>query len=216
MLRTLWVYGSSYRKDDFEWQRAVPVRYGVQCFKWAVCKRLIAKLFYMYCTNCGTKLGNEAKFCTKCGARTDGEVGVATAVSKTDFMGRFFGGRLGRMRYFEGLLFAFLPLLVLVSLWGIINLASPDSGSADTAGALIPLLIVVGLLFFFFLHFSVAIRRCHDFGYSGWLSVCSLIPYLGLIFGLIFLFKKGDDAANKYGSSPVQRSFLEDIFSYKK
>src|ERR1700739_3746003 len=141
----------------------------------------------MYCTSCGNKIADGAKFCMKCGARADGEESTAAvvAVSTKGFIGRFFGGRIGRLRYFLGALVATLPIFFLVSLWGVIRLfqdtfsAGPTIGLASTLiNALIGLLITVTIIFFFVLLEALAIRRCHDFGYSGWWTLCVFVPYI--------------------------------------
>jgi len=47
------------------------------------------------------------------------------------------------------------------------------------------------------------IRRWHDLGKSGWLSLLMLIPLLNLLV-LIFLWvKKGTDGPNAYGDDPL-------------
>jgi uncharacterized membrane protein YhaH (DUF805 family) len=50
---------------------------------------------------------------------------------------------------------------------------------------------------------SVAIRRLHDTGRSGWWILIGLIPLIGFIVLLIFYLEKSDPADNEYGSPPV-------------
>ena len=45
-----------------------------------------------------------------------------------------------------------------------------------------------------------AIKRLHDFGMSGWLSIFLFIPVVGLIFGGGLMLQNGDMKSNKYGS----------------
>jgi uncharacterized membrane protein YhaH (DUF805 family) len=49
---------------------------------------------------------------------------------------------------------------------------------------------------------SVASRRAHDIGQSGWLAALTLIPYLGFIATLVFVFIPGQQGENKYGPDP--------------
>jgi uncharacterized membrane protein YhaH (DUF805 family)/ribosomal protein L40E len=53
-------------------------------------------------------------------------------------------------------------------------------------------------------HFSVFVRRAHDFGSSTSMGVLmgfiTFIPYLGLIPALYMLFKKGDSHTNEFGA----------------
>lgn len=50
---------------------------------------------------------------------------------------------------------------------------------------------------------AVLVRRLHDFGWSGWLMLVSLIPYVGPILLLILTLVRGDDHANSYGPYPL-------------
>lgn len=73
-----------------------------------------------YCTNCGTKNEDEAKFCVGCGARLDETVGLGREMEET-----CLGPR--EKRYFEdcfglpraGTIFG-LVIGVLIILWGLI------------------------------------------------------------------------------------------------
>ena len=178
----------------------------------------------MYCTNCGSKLNEGAKFCTECGHTTTGTNAVSSANHETRgkwSVGRLVSGRLGRMRYFTGSLLASLPFFLGVSAWGFVNIVSSSIGSEPSTGAqlfnniIIPLFFAFSFIFFLVAHISVAVRRCHDIGYTGWISLCTYIPYIGFIFALIFLFKEGDKGANKYGNPPAPgKKLLADVFNY--
>ena len=57
------------------------------------------------------------------------------------------------------------------------------------------------------------IQRLHDLDASGWWVLIALLPIihpgfmiLGLPFGLVLLFAKGTEGANKYGPDPLQKS----------
>ena len=66
--------------------------------------------------------------------------------------------------------------------------------------ALLPLILMVVLSVGTFM---LIIRRWHDLGKSGWLSLLMLIPLLNLLV-LIFLWvKKGTDGPNAYGDDPL-------------
>lgn len=49
---------------------------------------------------------------------------------------------------------------------------------------------------------SIAARRLHDTGKSGWWQLIVLIPVLGLI-GIIFLLAQAGQADNEYGSAVI-------------
>lgn len=49
---------------------------------------------------------------------------------------------------------------------------------------------------------AAMVRRLHDIGKSGWNVLLSLIPLVGSIVLLVFLFQRGDQEDNKYGAVP--------------
>lgn len=181
----------------------------------------------MHCTSCGSKIEGEGKFCTKCGTPLGGL--AAEPHSGKWKVSRLWEGRIGRLRYFYGLLFSFLlmlaPLAVFVAIWGVVRVLY-DAASMPEAGALyvitqlvgvtIPILIALSIFVpIFGMHTVLAIRRCHDAGHSGWFYLFTWIPYVGLIFVCYLLFKKGEVTANQYGLPPSEnRKFLADIFNY--
>mgnify|MGYP001590641648 CR=1 FL=1 len=141
----------------------------------------------MYCHKCGTSIPEDAKFCEGCGSSVTGtpEVHHATPhIQKGWSFGNLFSERLGRMRYFQGVLLSILPFFVLVSLWGIINIltgtisiggpgvsapTSPDLLLNVINNIVVPILFALAFILFLATHFPLAIRRCHDLGYTGWL-----------------------------------------------
>lgn len=182
----------------------------------------------MYCTHCGTKLNEGAKFCVNCGKATSGTtepkvapapVAVAQAGGSWH-IGKLFQGRLDRMRYWLGSLATMLPFFLVVAVWGFVNILCEAGDGCYSTGAdivnnvVVPILFAVCFIFFIVGHFSVAFRRCHDFGQSGWISLCSWIPYIGWILALFILFNPGNKEANKYGNPPTkERKFWDDIFN---
>ncbi len=65
--------------------------------------------------------------------------------------------------------------------------------------------MLIGILFYiplFAVGFIMAIRRVHDMGYSGWLSLLILVP----LVNLWFLFAPGTQGPNEYGPPPVKNT----------
>lgn len=50
---------------------------------------------------------------------------------------------------------------------------------------------------------TLNIRRCHDIGHSGWLSLLCYVPYLGLLASVFLSFKEGMPDENEWGE-PVK------------
>ena len=49
---------------------------------------------------------------------------------------------------------------------------------------------------------SVAVRRLHDVGKSGWFCLINFIPLIGAIWFLVLMCTDGDQTENTYGASP--------------
>lgn len=114
---------------------------------------------------------------------------------------RYFEGRLSRMEYFlPGLILAFIVGLI-SSVTGIFN---------ETLGLLVSF---VGACLMMFVSFSLMVRRLHDLGHSGWMSLLSLLLGLNVIFGLYVLFAPGQKEANKYGDVPTGKKQWLDVLN---
>jgi uncharacterized membrane protein YhaH (DUF805 family) len=65
---------------------------------------------------------------------------------------------------------------------------------------------ILGLIAVGVLNMIQFIKRLHDVGQSGWLSLLTLIPYLGGIFGLMIMCIDSEKGTNKYGPNPKERT----------
>ena len=125
-------------------------------------------------------------------------------------VGGLHRGRIGRLAYFAGtieiFLISFIPLFIVVSVWGLVRIVQNASSTVTNEGFvfnLVPLLISLSLLFsaIFFLYglTSITVRRFHDFGQSGWWAALLFIPYLNLLLFIFLILKSGNTDQNKYG-----------------
>ena len=62
-------------------------------------------------------------------------------------------------------------------------------------------------------HVALACRRMHDQGRSAWFLLFGLIPFLGFLIVLIFLFLPGTPGPNRYGADPREGDTTSDVFS---
>ena len=105
-----------------------------------------------------------------------------------------FTGRARRKEYWCFALFCVVAILVL----SLIDIATGTFSQAASLGLLsgiFTLVIAVPSI-------SVAVRRLHDTGRSGWWILISLIPLFGTIAILVLLALEGTPGANQYGESP--------------
>ena len=101
-------------------------------------------------------------------------------------------GRIRRTEFFISLL---LYLFIYFILYFMIRIAYETSFTA-----LIYLKIIDAI--FFILFVFQCIKRCHDWGHSGWFI---LIPFMPIFL----LFVEGDDEVNKYGTNPKIDYYLQ-------
>ena len=164
----------------------------------------------MNCQTCGHDNPADARFCGGCGANLiSGEASVGTELPMVSFGGAIirgfsnyfnFSGRATRAECWWWVLFAFL--IGLIPFAGLVTL--------------IP-------------NLAVTSRRLHDIGKSGWLqilpwaifgvaviSAVAAIPippavwiiaaFASFVVLIVWLVRKGDEGANKYGPDPRQPS----------
>lgn len=126
-------------------------------------------------------------------------------------------GRIARLNYFLGKCFTVLPIIVLSIIWWLLGAMAQESVSSiviNLTALLLVVLLFAAVIWYIYFIVSLDIRRLHDIGWSGWWTLTLFIPYLGLIPGLIILFKKGDEGTNAYGEAPHDdKKFLADIFN---
>ncbi len=105
-------------------------------------------------------------------------------------------GRARRSEYgwfvLAWVVFVVVAMMIDLSIFGLNSYTSTPNGYLVTwlALALLPPAV------------SVASRRAHDFGQSGWLAVLTVIPYINWIAALVFIFIPGQPGPNQHGPDP--------------
>ena len=102
-------------------------------------------------------------------------------------------GRLGRLRYLAWTLVLMIASLVVIGTCAIVMSASLIGGG---------LLMTVASAAAFVVLIQIGVRRLHDMGWSGWLILLSLLPYVGSVFFLLLVLMPGNKSANQYGAPP--------------
>ena len=133
-----------------------------------------------------------------------------------------FDGRINRAKFWLGYLLATIISLVLIGgaaallPWDQMMAVGPDGAPIlDEAGnpkinlenvswGLPAILCGLGFLLSMFMSFALMVKRCHDRGFSGWMSLIGLIPLAGGIWVLIALgIMEGEKGPNKWGPNPL-------------
>ncbi|WCM50911.1 DUF805 domain-containing protein [Pseudomonas sp. WJP1] len=114
-------------------------------------------------------------------------------------------GRIGRLRFLAWTMVLSLVTLPIVGVFALIGLGLVSGNSTN---GLIIGGIFAFLLFMAFLVVSVlfSIQRLHDIGWSGWLWLLNLVPFVGSFFPLVIMVMPGNAGANRYGPPPPPNS----------
>jgi len=98
-------------------------------------------------------------------------------------------GRIGRLRLLAYGLGFYIGLIIVTFVLGLL---------AGITGMPAMLATGIGLLIYAFGMFTLLVQRSHDMNMSGWWSIASLIP----LVGLVWVFKAGTPGRNHWGAPP--------------
>ena len=116
-----------------------------------------------------------------------------------------FSGRARRREYW---FFLLVWVFICVALQFLLNVLDVLEGTVGAGGLMSALQIVIGVLALVYVlagcvaSVSVAVRRLHDTGRSGWWCLITVVPLVGLLVFLLFAAEDSERAANRYGASP--------------
>ena len=117
-----------------------------------------------------------------------------------------FSGRSRRKEYWMFALGVIIVYLILAVIGGVLLGAGSAMSDGDGAGALMssPVFILLAIFALGIIVPSIAVqvRRFHDQDKSGWFVLLNLIPYIGGLIVLVFMFLEGTRGPNKYGPDP--------------
>ena len=102
-------------------------------------------------------------------------------------------GRIGRLRYLARTLVLMTAALLIAFVCAIIMSLSLTGGA---------LLMAVTFAAFLVFNIQFGVRRLHDLGWSGWLLLLTILPYVGTIFFLLMVCIPGNKGPNSYGPPP--------------
>lgn len=113
-----------------------------------------------------------------------------------------FSGRSRRKEYWMFGLGLFILNIVLTMFLSLFVSSDPMDFSLFSGVGLI-LFLLVGLALFI-PSLAVTVRRFHDQDKSGWFVLIGLIPYVGWLVVLVFMFIEGTAGTNRFGTDPKQ------------
>ena len=107
-----------------------------------------------------------------------------------------FSGRARRMEYWSFTLFQFIAMAFAAFLGLAIDFAI---GSYIIVTPILVTLVCLGLIL---PGVAVFFRRLHDIGKSGWWIIFGLVPVVGEVALLVFMFLDSEPGSNRYGPNP--------------
>ena len=115
-----------------------------------------------------------------------------------------FTGRARRAEYWYFALFNFLMMVpfYILAMVGMLN----ENTVFSTLGMAVYGMMVLATLI---PTLGVTVRRLHDINKSGWTYLFILIPLIGPILILVWLFTEGNRFINNYGSDPKNQDEVE-------
>lgn len=125
-----------------------------------------------------------------------------------------FDGRIGRLRFLAWTMALTLVMLLLVGAafsFGMSWFLASTSTAAMIVGGLVGLIIALG---FVFVSIQFSVQRLHDLGWSGWLWLLNLVPFVGSIFPFVLMCMPGNTGANRYGPPPPPNSTAVKVLSW--
>jgi uncharacterized membrane protein YhaH (DUF805 family) len=110
-------------------------------------------------------------------------------------------GRIGRLRFLAWSMVLCLLAMTVAGVFALIGLAlvSTDSTAGLIMGGI--LAFILGVVFLI-ASVLISIQRLHDIGWSGWLWLLNLVPFVGSFFPLLLVALPGTSMTNRYGAPP--------------
>ncbi len=107
-----------------------------------------------------------------------------------------FSGRARRTEYWMFVLFNLIFGIVAMILDNVFGIAIEYVGYGP--------IYILYTLFVFLPGWSVAVRRLHDVGKSGWMILIGIIPIIGWIWLFVLAVSDSNPGENQYGPNPKE------------
>ncbi|WHS61049.1 DUF805 domain-containing protein [Pseudomonas sp. G2-4] len=124
-----------------------------------------------------------------------------------------FEGRIGRLRFLAWtmvLTLVMLPVIGVAFWFSLSWLIASNSLAAMIVGGLAGVAIALA---FAFVSLQFNVQRLHDVGWSGWLWLLNLVPFVGSLFPFVLMCMPGNAGANRYGAPPPPNSTAVKVLS---
>lgn len=157
------------------------------------------------CPKCGQRIPISERYCPYC--RHMKNIPLPLDAYALGFIENFkncvvhkyadFEGRASRGEYWHFMLIYQLIVAIILFICAAISCVTPVSGTTGVSLGLVILFVLsIG---FIIPGVAVAVRRLHDVGWSGWLILLALVPFVGIPVVLILMALPGKTVSNRFG-----------------
>jgi uncharacterized membrane protein YhaH (DUF805 family) len=121
-------------------------------------------------------------------------------------------GRIGRLRFLAWSMVLSLVTIAVVGVFALIGLTlvSTDSTAGLIIGGILAFILCVVFLITSVL---ISVQRLHDIGWSGWLWLLNLVPFVSSFLALLLVAVPGARTTNRYGAPPPPNSMAVKLLS---
>ncbi|MHC8397220.1 DUF805 domain-containing protein [Pseudomonas sp. LB3P93] len=121
-------------------------------------------------------------------------------------------GRIGRLRYLAWTMSLTLVTLAVGSVLAIFAFAiiSADSTAGLILGGLVAFILFIAMAV---VSIQISVQRLHDIGWSGWLWLLNLVPFVGSFFPFVIMIAPGTNIPNQYGAPPPPNTTAVKVLS---
>lgn len=102
-------------------------------------------------------------------------------------------GRIGRLRY---LAWSMVALAVIGAVAGFLLIAM----FSEDMTVLAMVLTAIAVIAYLYVNITISVQRLHDLGWSGWLWLLNLVPFIGGFFPFLLMLLPGNSGPNRYGA----------------
>jgi uncharacterized membrane protein YhaH (DUF805 family) len=127
-----------------------------------------------------------------------------------------FSGRLGRIGLLLGCIYIWLPIVLVMVLFGLVSVIANGSASFTILNTMVYIFGAAWLIFLMVGMIGLTVRRWHDLDQSGWMALLWLVPVVNLVVGLVLLLAPGSKVQNRFGDVIVGRDFRGVLFGSKR
>jgi uncharacterized membrane protein YhaH (DUF805 family) len=125
-----------------------------------------------------------------------------------------FPGRIGRLGFFVGGIYLYIPLIFIIIGYASVNYFAGGINNIPVAPWIVFFIGAIWTIAYFLIGLDLVMRRLHDMNQSGWWAIFLLLPPANTVLGIVLLFIPGTNGPNRYGM-PVKGLAVAKVLFHK-